>query len=272
MAMSEKAAIEQALAPETVESLSVDLRALGLTDGMTVIVHSSLSAIGWTAGGAQAVVEALLAVAGPKGTLVMPTHSGQVSDPATWVAPPVPADWHQPIRDHMPAYDPLLTPTRSMGAIVDCFLRHPDTHRSAHPSFSFGANGVHAARVLEPHEPAHMFDESSPLGRLYELKAMILLLGVGHINNTSLHLAESRASWAAKTPVAHGAPVMVDGRRRWVEWQSIEPDEDDFPKVGAAYSAAGGSERLGPVGSADCRLVPMRELVDFGIDWISANR
>lgn len=43
----------------------------------------------------------------------MPTQSGQLSDPAGWGDPPVPAEWIDELRDTLPAYDPDLTPTRS---------------------------------------------------------------------------------------------------------------------------------------------------------------
>ena len=52
--------------------------------GSVVLVHTSLSALGWVCGGAQAVVEALLDALGPDGTLVVPTHTGSNSDPAEW--------------------------------------------------------------------------------------------------------------------------------------------------------------------------------------------
>jgi len=79
--------------PFTLDSLVSDLRALGLVAGDTVLVHSSLSAIGYVAGGAQAVVLALLEVIGTEGTLVVPTHSGDLSDPSRWENPPVPEAW-----------------------------------------------------------------------------------------------------------------------------------------------------------------------------------
>ncbi len=72
--------------PVTFDSLCADLRALGVESGMTMIVHSSLTALGWVSGGPQAVVLALQEVLGPQGTLVMPTHSGDFSDPAQWRA------------------------------------------------------------------------------------------------------------------------------------------------------------------------------------------
>ncbi|MES9673280.1 AAC(3) family N-acetyltransferase, partial [Bacillus pseudomycoides] len=59
--------------PNTIETITNDLKRLGLKKGMTVIVHSSLSSIGWASGGAVAVVEALMNVITKEGTIIMPT-------------------------------------------------------------------------------------------------------------------------------------------------------------------------------------------------------
>src|SRR5947209_4670435 len=107
--------------PRTRASLAEDLRRLGLSEGVTVLVHSSLSTLGWVCGGPVAVVQALLDVLTDSGTLVMPTHSGEYSDPAPWQEPPVPRDWWPVIRETMPAFDPQVTPTRGMGRIVEVF-------------------------------------------------------------------------------------------------------------------------------------------------------
>lgn len=122
-------------------SLTADLRALGLPFGATVMVHSSLARLGYVAGGAHAVVAALLEVLGPGGTLVMPTHSGDLSDPAGWRNPPVPEAWWQTIKDEMPPFDAELTPTRQMGAIVECFRHVRGARRSDHPTVSATALG-----------------------------------------------------------------------------------------------------------------------------------
>src|SRR3954462_7704646 len=142
--VSEFDAIAASERPATVESLTRDLRTLGVRPGAVVMVHSSLSRLGYVAGGAHSVVVGLLEAVGPDGTIVMPTHSGDLSDPAAWSKPPVPEAWWDTIRSTMPAYDPALTPTRRMGAIVDCFRRLPATRRSAHPTVSVAAHGPRA--------------------------------------------------------------------------------------------------------------------------------
>ncbi|EIK4249161.1 AAC(3) family N-acetyltransferase, partial [Salmonella enterica subsp. enterica serovar Infantis] len=118
---TEQELISRTPQPATRASLARQMRENGLTLGGTVLVHSSLSSLGWVAGGPVAVIQALLDCVGPQGTIVMPTHSGDLTDPADWRSPPVPADWVQILRNEMPAYDPQTTPTRNMGAVAELF-------------------------------------------------------------------------------------------------------------------------------------------------------
>lgn len=252
-------------------SLVTDLRELGLADGDVVMVHTSLSALGWIIGGSQAVVEALLTAVGTSGTVAMPTQSGHLSDPARWEAPPVPEAWFEIIRAEMPAYDPKTTPTRLMGAVVDCFRHHVGTVRSDNPQVSVAANGPAAHTITENHSFENCLGDDSPLGRLYDLDAKVLLLGVGHGNNTSLHLAEHRAVWPTKATITQAAPVMHQGTRVWSEVTVLDIDEEDFETLGAAFASTG-QQVEGPIGAGIGRLMPMRGLVDFATDWISANR
>jgi aminoglycoside 3-N-acetyltransferase len=86
--MSEEELVARTPSPATLSTLLEDLRALGIREGETLLVHSSLNAIGWVAGREHAAVLALQQVLGDEGTLVMPSHSSSLSDPAAWTNPP----------------------------------------------------------------------------------------------------------------------------------------------------------------------------------------
>lgn len=271
--MGEQASIERAGdLPLTVGRMREQLAALGVGPGMVLLVHSSLSRLGWVAGGPQAVIIALQELVGPGGTLVMPTHSTHLTDPAEWRNPPVPAHWWPVIRAETPAYDPDLTPTRQMGAIAETFRKGPGVLRSAHPHVSFAAWGARAAYITAGHTVEANMGEGSPLAHIYDLGGHVLLLGVGHANNTSLHLAEYRARFASKRQIRVGAPVLVDGERRWVSFEDLDWNDDDFAQIGADFARDTGLQRSGPVGQATALLMPQRELVDYGVAWMEKNR
>ena len=147
----EAALIARTPEPRTRDSLSRDLRALGVESGTAVIVHASLSQIGWVVGGARSVIEALMDVLTPDGTLVMPAFTGDLSDPAEWSNPPVPVHWVETIRRHMPAFDPERTPSRNMGRIAEEFRTWPEVRRSGHPESSLAVWGRHRDHLVGTH-------------------------------------------------------------------------------------------------------------------------
>ncbi|WP_307836818.1 aminoglycoside N(3)-acetyltransferase [Acrocarpospora phusangensis] len=247
-----------------------DLLALGVTPGDTVLLHSSMKSLGYVVGGVQAVVQAFLDALGPTGTLVVPTQTGDNSDPAGWRNPPVPEEWWPVIRSQSPGYDPAVTPSRWMGLLPETVRTWPGAVRSAHPWLSFAAIGAHAETVTGGHRLDDALGEDSPLGALYRLDGKVLLLGVGHDSNTSLHLGEWRQESPPRGP--HGASIRrADGTSEWVTWTDVLEKEDDFEELGAAFEAAGGVT-FGQVGSATARLMPQRAAVDFATAWIAANR
>lgn len=118
---SEGQAVQKSKIPVTVDSLQADVSDLGVGSGTVLLVHASLSALGWVNGGPVAVIVTFQNVIGFTGTLVMPAHSTGLSDPSEWENPPVPRSWWDIIRETMPAYRPDLTATRKMGVIAETF-------------------------------------------------------------------------------------------------------------------------------------------------------
>lgn len=144
-----------------------DLRALGLARGMDVMVHSSLSRIGHVAGGAEAVVEALLEVIGRRGTLMMPSFNHRRTT----------------------VFNPRTTPTTN-GAIPDAMWRRPEAVRSNQPTHPVAAIGPRAERYCHDHARRGVWAADSPIGQLIEHGGYVLSLGVTHAATTAMHVAE----------------------------------------------------------------------------------
>ena len=255
--------IENTTQPVSQATLRADLERLGVTAGQILILHCSLSAIGWVCGGAPAVIGAVMDALTPSGTLVMPAQSSDLTDPASWSAPPVPEAWWADIRATMPPYDPRTTPTRGMGIVAEQFRTWSGVLRSPHPVFSFTALGPAAATIVARQPLADPFGEDSPLARLHELDARILLLGVGFDRCTALHLAERRA-WPDRPRTEHGSPMLVDGERRWERYGVPAMDDGQFAAIGQATAGAAGQHR-GLIGSASCHFVHLRDIVDEAV-------
>ncbi|PSP55749.1 AAC(3) family N-acetyltransferase [Halobacteriales archaeon QS_1_67_19] len=270
---TEADAIRELDEPLTVERIADDLRELGAEAGDTLLVHSSLSSLGWVAVGPPTVVDALMEAVTPEGTLVMPTHSTQYSDPAIWENPPVPDDWVETIRETRPPYRPAVTPTRGMGAIPECFRTYPDARRSRHPTYSFTAWGRDAEAIVADHSYEHGMGEGSPLAEIYARDGRILMLGTQFDTNTSLHLAEHRADREQGVSTQTAPVVNDESEREMLTFEQLEYDADDFADAGEDFEAEyPESITRGTVGMADAKLLSQREIVDYGAEWFEENR
>ena len=253
------------------QSLIDAFRELGILPGMTVMVHTSLSSLGYVCGGAQTVIRALLETVTREGTIVMPTHSYKNLDPDMGVHNEVGANDWQAIRDNWPSFDKRLTPVDGMGKVAEEFRLWPWTYRSDHPAYSIAANGKHATFLTVKHKLSDIFGDSSPIGRLYELDSYVLLIGVGYEKVTSLHLAEYRANYTGKHNILAHSADFEGGKRVWKAYETLLVDAGDFKQIGKDFEKSHPVAKV-QLGNATLRLIRQRELVDFAVKWIEKNR
>jgi len=239
---------------------------LGVPRDGIVLVHSSLRAVGWIVGGPVTVVEALRDVLGPDGTIGVPTHTGHNRDPSRWVRPWIAEELWDRVRDAIPAFDPQLTPSFGLGQLAECVRTWPGARRSDHPQTSFAAIGPAAAELLAGHELTSPLGEQSPLRRLEEANGYALLLGTGYDTCTSFHLAEYRAS---NPPMQENAcAVRTQRGREWVRYSTVALDDGDFDRLGEHFEQESNRVRVGPVGHATARLLPVAAAVAFASAWL----
>ena len=219
--------------PITVKSLIKDLERLGVSPGMVLLVHSSMSSLGWVCGGPVSVIMALETVLRTYGTLIMPTHSGDLSDPA------VPESWWEIIRKNMPAFDPEMTPTMGMGVIPECFRKQKDVLRSSHPQVSFSSWGAESIKIVQNHDLDYSLGDDSPLGRIYD----------------------------------HHAPLLINRPRKWIRFKDINYSDADFDMLGKDFGKDNEAMvGTGRIGCAKAQLFPQRLCVDYAVKWIERKR
>ena len=212
------------------------LRELGVDEGGVLLMHTSFRVTGPVDGGPRGLIDGLREALGPWGTLVMPSWSGDDDRP----------------------FEPLRTPAaRDLGVVADTFWRLPGARRSAHP-FAFAAAGPAADAVtadplpLPPHIPA------SPVGRVHELDGQVLLLGVGHDADTTLHLAELMAGVPYRVPKR--CTVVRDGRPTRIDYEENDHCCQRFA-LADDWLLAVGLQREGPAGHGRARLARSRDIV-----------
>ena len=135
--------------PRTRESLSNDLRELGLATGDSVIVHSSLSSLGYVDGGAATVIKALMDVVTLDGAIVMPTQTTQLRHPTLAIEPVTDPDEVENQLNEMPVFDPSITPTARMGTVPELFRTLPGVVRRTTPSARSRPGAVAGRRLQE---------------------------------------------------------------------------------------------------------------------------
>jgi aminoglycoside 3-N-acetyltransferase len=216
------------------------LQALGVRAGGVLLVHTSFRAVGPVEGGPLALIGALGEALGPQGTLVMPTMT-----------------------DGEAPFDPRTTPTSDMGITAELFWRQPGVLRSGHPGGSFAARGPRADQICAPQPLSPPHGPVSPVGRVHELGGQVLLLGVTHSEDTTIHLAEALAG--VPYSVSHPCVVTIDGAVRTIDIAETDHCCRNFVLVGA-WLAERGLQRTGQVGRAQATLADARDIVSVTVE------
>lgn len=239
----------------TFNDLVVAFESLGLQNKQ-VIAHASLSAFGHIEGGADSLVTGLVY---STGGFIMPGHtyktmvtpeSGPANNAINYMRG---QQWNrlaEPFRTDMPV-------DRLMGRVPEALRRWPDVKRSSHPILSF--IGYHTDDVLNAQS---VQDPFGPIRVLAEKDGWVLLLGVDHTANTSIHFAEKWARrkqfvrWAlteSGVVACPGFPGCSAG------FEAIEPDVNVFTKTIK-------------VGNATVRAMPLRAVIIRAVEIIKKDR
>jgi aminoglycoside N3'-acetyltransferase len=261
--------------PRTMTARVSDWRELGVSSGDVVMVHASLRAIGPVADGASGVLDALATATAPGGALMMVL--GAKNDWA-WVNERPEAERTALLKNSI-VFDAANTPAEDdVGYLAEALRQRPGVMVTNHPEGRFAAIGERAAELLRDPPWDDYYGPGSPLDHLCQMGGKVLRLGADWDTTTLLHFAEYLAPVPDKRRVrrhrlvqgASGPVVRVvdclddsDGIRDW-------PDGDYFAVILKAYVAASRG-RTGCVGNAQSQLIAASDLVDFAVEWMTAN-
>jgi len=229
----------------SLQELNVQLVDLGVRRGGVLLVHTSFSRVGPVEGGPQGLIDALQAAVGPAGTLVMPSMSDDDDHP----------------------FDRETSACLGMGVVANSFRMLPGVLRSNSPH-AFAAAGPHAVAISADHPLDVPHGLNSPVGRVYELDGQVLLLGVGHDADTTIHLAETMAGVRYRRPKY--AIVLDGGQTSRVDYSEIDHCCENFNLVDQ-WLDAGRRQRRGIVGHGEARLVRSRDIVEVVLDRLREN-
>ncbi|MBP3600509.1 MAG: AAC(3) family N-acetyltransferase [Clostridia bacterium] len=230
------------------ERMKKDLIALGIKPQDTILMHSSLSSLGYVEGGAETVIDTLLSVL-REGTLLVPALS-----------------WTTVNKDN-PVFDVKNTPS-CIGAISEYFRKREGVIRSLHPTHSVCGIGKNAKEILSHHlETNTPVGIRSPFSLLRDYNGKVLMLGCTLRPNTSMHGVEETVDpepWYVLTKDTTEFTLIDENGKKYV--QSYRCHNFGVTKMAQRY------ERLatvmdiphGKVLEAECWLVPSKEMWEIG--------
>lgn len=244
------------------------IKELGIKAGDVLELHASMKAIGFILGGANALLEAFLDVLTHEGTLVMAAQAWDNSEPAYFQHPPIAIELYESLRQHHPVFQGKQEDIHKMGALAQVMQRRSNVYVSNHPQVAMMAIGKQAKWITQPHALDSMFSADSPLGRLRELKAKVLLVGVDYDVCTAMHLGEHLSQ---TRPIGiQGARVMVNDQAQWIKFLSYIYDSDTFKPIGVSMEV-NGLVKQGVLGEASTKLLEYEALTRFTSTYLKQS-
>lgn len=255
----------------TRSSLVADLRELGLAAGDAVMIHAAFSRVGKVVGGPDALVDAVLDVIGPDGTLL--SYQDWELSVDVWDDDGRVLD---ALRDHVPPFDPATArPSRDHGIVAATIGTRPGVRRSGNPGASVAAIGGRAEEFVADHPLDFGYGKGSPLARLVEADGKVVMVGAPLDTMTLLHHAEHLADLPNKRRIQIEYPLATP---TGVVWRVVEefdtsdpvvdgPPEDYFRLIVEDYLATGAGSR-GQIGRATSVLVDAPEMTTFAVKWL----
>lgn len=252
--------------------IATNLEMLGVRSGSTVMVHSSLRAIGPLLNGPQTLFDSLCSVIGEAGTIMVYTD---------WIAPyeaMLDADGHLPddMKGEVTPFDHITSPAaRDHGVFVEWVRQRAGANRSANPGASCAAIGKHAHYLTADHPQNFGYGMNSPFGKFTALDGDVLMLGAPKDTASILHHAEQMAQFPDKRVRRIEVPLSSVGRPKWrmiEEFDTTQPispafDENYFGTIVDAFLDQDfGTQAM--VGNAQSLRLPARQLVPFAIKWM----
>ena len=251
--------------------LVAELKALGVDQGQTVMLHASMKAIGEVMGGPNVVLQALFETVGVTGAVMM--YVGWEDMPGTFDDP---ADPRRTVfLEEYPVFDAATSrAVREHGILAEFLRTWPGARRSLNPEASMVACGMHAQPLVEGHPLDYGYGPGSPLAKLIEIKGKVLMLGAPLDAITLLHHAENLAKMRHKAVVHYRYPVLREGRRVWLEFEDYNTGQPhaaySFREIAGHYMAANPVCR-GKVGNAESYLFDAAGLTDFAVAWLESR-
>ena len=239
--------------------LCSQLRALGIQKGMTILVQANMKKLGYIIGDEQIVIEALMDVVGYEGTIIVPTFTYNLLDPACQ-ADSIDRKYWRDIRQYSLAYDKKRSAPSSDDTLACQFLRNEGVLRSSHPLYSFAAWGKYAKFICNEHPLHYGLNEDSPLGKLCELNGSIVLLGCDYADCVLYKLASYKLVQAPIKVIS--APIQTATTFEWKHMLDIAFDHIIYPDMKVLLEEHG-LISIGEIGSCEATMFAAKDAVDL---------